>query len=374
MDRKDHLRMLRQMRLDDEAARAAATDEEDAQGNDSNNKVANEIVTLSTGASVLQYDKYLSHQRYHDDLKHIDCRYIDFGCLCPTRPQARLVIEQDKTLGKGGLCWDAAYILANHIILHHNSLLPPPVQDYSRLQMVELGCGTGLCGLMLAQALPNVYIALTDLPLLMPLLKRNLERNMPSECIVSEESASSMDGIKVGADKLHAISDKVASNEQAVMKEYITKAHNLSYSQTTDSSSQYTSSHAPAHTSANQYTSSSASLISSATVSAFVLDWAHIPPSQLRRYDVVLGADVVASLYDPIALTETIRAVCHKQSIVLVCFRNRLASIQADFEGAMAVYFDIEVVKPDSVNRNEQVYLLIGKPKVECAWQETVLQ
>jgi hypothetical protein len=34
------------------------------------------------------------NQRYHDDLKHVDCDFIDFQ---------NLIIQQDKSLGKGGL-------------------------------------------------------------------------------------------------------------------------------------------------------------------------------------------------------------------------------------------------------------------------------
>jgi hypothetical protein len=46
--------------------------------------------------TVLRYESYLKHQRYHDDLKHVDCDFIDFQ-------NDNLIIQQDKTLGKGGL-------------------------------------------------------------------------------------------------------------------------------------------------------------------------------------------------------------------------------------------------------------------------------
>ena len=82
---------------------------------------------------------------YYDDLKHANINYIDYGhvgkkrncdvvggnngggCASSTSTAAwdfsdgengggRLVVDPRKRLGKGGLCWDAAFVLGEHVI------------------------------------------------------------------------------------------------------------------------------------------------------------------------------------------------------------------------------------------------------------------
>ena len=53
---------------------------------------------------VLRYNQYLQHQRYHDDYKQVNYKFIDFGNVTdPTSDYNKLVIQQDRSLGKGGL-------------------------------------------------------------------------------------------------------------------------------------------------------------------------------------------------------------------------------------------------------------------------------
>jgi hypothetical protein len=93
---------------------------------------------------ILDYDWWLQgDQRYHDDYKHVDYCYIDFGvhswrqALHATCTDRRpLIIQQDKSLGKGGFCWDAAFILGEYVASR-------PLESSSRV--IELGSGTGLC-------------------------------------------------------------------------------------------------------------------------------------------------------------------------------------------------------------------------------------
>ena len=108
MKRGEFLRKLREMELQDEAERQAT--HEVSQNDDGND---DECVVFSNGDRLLRYELFLEHQRYYDDLKHVDFKYMDFGCLGTDTP---LIVEQDKTLGKGGLCWDAAYILGEYVI------------------------------------------------------------------------------------------------------------------------------------------------------------------------------------------------------------------------------------------------------------------
>lgn len=94
MRRGEFLRKLRAMELE------AEREEEEQQPQEEEDV----IYTLKNGRRVLLYDSFLGHQRYYDDLKHVDCHYIDYGNVGGSEDCCgRLVIEQDKRLGKGGL-------------------------------------------------------------------------------------------------------------------------------------------------------------------------------------------------------------------------------------------------------------------------------
>lgn len=155
-----YLKQLRQLEQQDEAERAKSNLSKFEQQDHA------DFIHLAPGVTLLHYESFLRHQDYYDDLKHIDHAMINYGNFGTDTP---LLIEQDKRLGKGGLCWDAAFILGEYLI----EILE---QTVSPISIIELGCGTGICGLMVAKAAP-VKITMTDLPELMPLLQRNLGRN-----------------------------------------------------------------------------------------------------------------------------------------------------------------------------------------------------
>ena len=168
--RASHLRFLRALELRDEAERQARRREEEEEQTMTMTTTTKEAITvLSSGHRVLAYDSFLDNQRYYDDLKHVDCHFIYYE-------RSNLIIEQDKTLGKGGLCWDAAFILAEYLVATAATM-----SKTTTTRIIELGSGTGLCGLMLAKSLlmtkktPDCQFTVTDLPELLPLLERNLE-------------------------------------------------------------------------------------------------------------------------------------------------------------------------------------------------------
>ena len=263
---------------------AAQADEEDVVEED---EPPSGIRQLSNGASLLDYATFLEHQRVYDDLKHVDCRYIDFGSV---------LVEQDKSLGKGGLCWDAAFILAEHV--ESLNLPQGPV--------LELGCGTGVCGLLVA-ATRSGEVHLTDLPELMPLLRRNVIRNYRADCI------------QRGDDWDAHLSD--ADQPELCDRPKFSTSH----------------------------------------VSAYVLDWS--APNPPHTFATILGADVVAKLYDPHALVQTICQCSNAQTSVYISFKKRLSSLHRTFEEEMAKHFDITIVEPHSRNRNPQVRILVATNK-----------
>jgi hypothetical protein len=303
------LRKLRELELEDEAARAAYSNQ-DSNDNNLNDEThgteSEEPTVLACGAKVLSYDSYLGHQRYYDDLKHVDCKFIDYGRIGP----GQLIVEQDKSFGKGGWCWDAAFCLGEYLIQN------APVWkngDQCTTTVLEHGTGTGLCGALVAKAVQGVHVSLTDLPELMPLLQRNVARNFGSDRVSAHGG------------------DQIGVEDDGVLSDYAGDDSKLSHG----------------------------------SVSAFPLPWGCSDYSRHGTFDVVVGADVVASLYDPVALAQTISSVSHSESVVYVSFKERLSTIHRSFEDEMRSLFEfMEISKPSgSRNRNPDIQILIARGK-----------
>ena len=321
------LRKLRELEREDEAARAAPSSPNDGDDNNVNHEtddtdVEEEPIVLACGAKVLSYDSYLRHQRYYDDLKHVDCRFIDYGKVGP----GRLIVEQDKSLGKGGWCWDAAFVLGEYMIQNASHWkMHCDDDDHSKststsTSVLELGTGTGLCGAMVAKAVPGVHVSLTDLPALMPFLQRNVARNFAIESILTQTG----DPIEPDAD-----------NDDGILSEY-------AGGESDDDAKR-----------------------SHSRVSAFPLAWGASDFSTLGTFDVVMGADVVSSLYDPVALAQTIWSLANSRSMIYVSFKERLSSVHRVFEEELqSLFAHVEIVKPStSRNRNPDIRILIARGK-----------
>jgi predicted nicotinamide N-methyase len=280
MMRGDYLRKLREM--------AEAYDRERSHAEGEEEKGQDEIVTLSTGQTVLRYDSFLAHQRYYDDLKHADYDFIDYGA---TPGGGRCVIQQIKSLGKGGLCWDAAFSLAEHL----RSRVKQGEQS-----IIELGAGTGICGILLAKSVSDCRVNITDLPELLPLMQQNVTRNFISE-----------------------LYDELSSADFSLL-----------------------------------YNGQKDPCRSRGTCTATVFEWGQASSSE--KYNVVIGADVVASLYDPIALANTIHDLCHANSRVYISYKGRLDGPHQQFEQRMKeLYNVVSTVKPIiSRNRNPGVRIM----------------
>jgi hypothetical protein len=332
LQRGSVLRKLRELEREDEAARAAPSnpDDDGAYPSSTPEQLPPEEVepmVLACGSNVLSYDSYLSHQRYYDDLKHVDCRFIDYGKIGP----GRLIVEQDKSMGKGGWCWDAAFVLGEYMIHNATDWKSDDDDDddhqseSTSTSVLELGTGTGLCGALVAKAVEGVHVSLTDLPGLMPLLQRNVARNFDIASILTQTGDQKLIGADVDVDD--------DDDDDGLLSEY------------TGSDSDSKQSHS--------------------SVSAFPLAWGCSDYSKHGTFDVVMGADVVASLYDPVALAKTIWSVAHSRSVVYVSFKERLSSIHRCFEEELQSLFEhMEIIKPcGSRNRNPDIQILIARGK-----------
>lgn len=104
-------------------------------------------------------------------------------------------------------------------------------------------------------------------------------------------------------------------------------------------------------------------------VKAQILEWSEDDSCNTRTcgtFDLIVGADVVASIYNAIALARTIHRLAHAHSIVYVSFKERLSSVHRQFEQELAGLFQsIEFVNPTTTrNRNPQVQILVARNKM----------
>ena len=176
---------------------------------------------LPNGMTILKYEHFLSRVSlkkssmeddngcYYDDLKHVDYSYIDYGYCniggdnsssgagihdvpqgnirnddkCHNAPRTTaststtplpkhmypLIVQQNKRIpGKGGFCWDAAFILSEYILhqlhleicsheeVHHTS--KKATTTTRTIHMIELGCGTGICGMYIAKQIGRAHV------------------------------------------------------------------------------------------------------------------------------------------------------------------------------------------------------------------------
>ena len=198
--------------------------------------------------------------------------------------------------------------------------------------LVELGSGTGLAGLMVAKAV-KCHVEITDLPELMSLMKRNVARNFDCNHIGSSDDHVSESNISMEQSK-----------DEKFLREWIYDTNDDMKKNESNKDTR------------NEIKDAKSSL---GTVSASVLRWG-VKEDYRQRYNVVLGADVVASLYDPIALAETMHALCHDESsAVYVSSKSRLTAPHEQFEERMRQLFEkVECVRPTSRNKNPQVWIL----------------
>eukprot|EP00587_Corethron_hystrix_P006623 CAMPEP_0113326260 /NCGR_PEP_ID=MMETSP0010_2-20120614/18388_1 /TAXON_ID=216773 ORGANISM="Corethron hystrix, Strain 308" /NCGR_SAMPLE_ID=MMETSP0010_2 /ASSEMBLY_ACC=CAM_ASM_000155 /LENGTH=347 /DNA_ID=CAMNT_0000186503 /DNA_START=61 /DNA_END=1104 /DNA_ORIENTATION=+ /assembly_acc=CAM_ASM_000155 len=305
LNRGEYLRKLRKLIEEEELSIVSenSSDDDIVQENDVVNVLSDE---MGNDLTVLQYDSFLSHQRYYDDCKHIDISLIDYNFSIDTNnedpsivPYARLLISQDKTIGKPGMCWDAGFILAEHVIakrenwISKNNSTDPKKKSYFP-RIVELGAGTGLAGIALAKAL-KCHVTVTDLPEVMSLIQYNIDLNFKN----------------VNRTRSLVYGNKITGNDfygEAVAK---------------------------------------------------TLRWGHSEDYDGAPYDVIVGGDVIASLYDPVALAMTFYALSGPNTSIYVSYKRRLDEYFQRFEIAMKSLFNkFNIVQPRSRNINPDVMII----------------
>ena len=224
--------------------------------------------------------------------------------------------------------------------------------------MIKLGSGTGLCGIMVAHGLnaaatvvPTVHVTVTDLPLLQPLLQRNVTRNR--------------NVVRNHHRRHHQQNDSCCNNNNEndfVLSEYYAnnypqRQRRISKEGEGGGGDNYGGSGGGA-----------VAVVEQCNITVSVLEWGdREAEARHGTFDVVFGADVVASLYDPVALAHTIANLCHNETAVYIGFKERLSTVHRQFEAAMANLFrSIEIVARPVVsrNRNPDVNILVAHGKL----------
>ena len=89
-------------------------------------------------------------------------------------------IEQEGQVGIGGMVWDASLILAKFLYCNKSIV-------FSKISSVlEVGSGTGICGLACALMEPKLKVTLSDLRSHLPLIQTNIDINSTSNVICDE--------------------------------------------------------------------------------------------------------------------------------------------------------------------------------------------
>ena len=364
MNRGNYLRQLRALELADEMERngtlslsrddgeekkeemtAAATGLEEKLQEDHVYTITTTTCNTATNnnnsnkVKVLEYNSYLAHQRYYDDLKHVDITYIDYGYFPHNNNNnnnnnnsgegkkeeggGRVVIEQRKRLGKGGFCWDAAFILGEHVISleeewNSSSNSSNSNKERTSANVLELGAGTGICGIMVGKA-TNSHVTITDLPELQDLMAENVRRNFGD----ADDFAA-----ELSDEERKLISHLDGTKSKGTVKSRILRWGNEEdyFLEEEDQQQQH---------------------------------------GGQQVYDVIIGADIVASLYDPIALAQTLHALCGPTTKIYISSKSRLDKPHEEFDTEMTRLFTkvVKKVCPCSRLKTPNVFIIEAEGK-----------
>ena len=293
---------------------------------------------------VVLYSSWLADQRTHDDMRFANARFLQYdvpGCSQP------LLVEQNFRLGKGGMAWDAAFILAEYLLQGECASL-----DNRPAVVVELGCGIGTAGLALAMAPQRaVDVFLTDIGKVLRICRRNVELNH-SEIYGSTETSSECCGVGNGdggggggdgGDGDGAGSSSSSSSSSSSGKIVFGPREPYSEEERVGATSKPIS-----------------------TVSVSELRWgrestAHWAEKHLnRQVDLVIGADIVVpSFYSTEDLLETLNELAGENTTVVLSVKRRaadqLAAAFDEFYNDLRRSFASVVVKsPNSVVRHPE--------------------
>ena|ERR1719331_3110617 len=124
----------------------------------------------------------------------------------------RIEERPNETGQTGFIVWDAALALVSYLETRFRGGSPQ--------EIIDLGAGTGLCGIAAAKLFPSSHVTLTDLPELLPQLDHNIGKN---PTLQSRIRARALDWDKVrGEDEIvRAAHDLVLASDCVWLREHV---------------------------------------------------------------------------------------------------------------------------------------------------------
>jgi hypothetical protein len=284
---------------------------------------------------VTLHSSWLADQRTHDDMRFANDRFLQYnvpGCSQP------LVVEQNFRLGKGGVGWDAAFILAEHLFQTPDTKR----EAGTRTTVVELGSGLGTAGLALAVS-PEygaTDVFLTDLDTVLRICRRNVELNQLDLCGHNQTTDGSCYHLGPSIQTVEVTAAEAAEAPKA----------------------------------AGAAAGAVAARPPTSTVSVSELRWGRetaehwaIEHLNQRQVDLIIGADVVVpSFYSSEDLLETLRVLAGESTTVVLVVKHRagdeLANAFDAFYGSLRRMFrSVVVATPtkSAIKHPERVYKLV---------------
>lgn len=185
--------------------------------------------------------------------------------------------------------------------------------------MLELGAGTGLCGIMIGKA-TNSHVTITDLPELQDLMAENVRRNFGEEG--NDDDAAAGVSVKLSDEERKLITHLDGTKSKGTVKSRVLRWGNE-----------------------EDY---------------FLDEDQQQQQGEQQAYDVIIGADIVASLYDPIALAQTLHALCGPTTKIYISSKSRLDKPHEEFDKEMTRLFTkvVKKVCPCSRLKTPNVFII----------------
>ena len=131
--------------------------------------------TYST-KEIVKFDiQKIKEENIFDDYKFANYKYIHYEF---SEVSQNVVIAQNfKIDNKAGIAWDGSFLLVNYFLQKY---YPELKGKEDKIRILELGAGPALPGILMG--LLGFETIVTDLPVIIPLIKANVGRNLDGFC------------------------------------------------------------------------------------------------------------------------------------------------------------------------------------------------
>ena len=337
LDRGAWLRKLRELELQDEAERSAQQAEEGEE--DQENKEDNGNDSDDT----LLYSKYLASQGYYDDYKHVNYQYINFGSL-PNREKQQ---QSSSSMMNDGKRCDSCLSMA--------SLETASTMTSSTSTMAGKRCDSclSMSSMVSSEDYPDGSCCVVGTNNSNFVLEQDRHvgkggfvwdaGHILAEHLIhtaQEWNTSMMTSSSGSTTKVLELGAGTGITGYMIAKSFptTTQVH------LTDLPELLPILHKNRHHTQTTH-----------NTSAFELQWgASTTSTSPESYDVIIGADVVAGIYNLPALISTIYDKSHESTMVVLAAKDRITgTCQATIENLRECFHYVDHIKPTELARNK---------------------